>query len=108
VPGRDYVEQEPGSGGKESADATIANLAGFAVYADRPTGSKDVRLEPFAAQAEAGNVRLLRGAWNQDYVEELCAVPNGAYRDQADATAGAFNKLAGGRRRPDWDAEIVE
>lgn len=103
-----YIEQEPGSGGKESAEATIANLAGFAVYADRPSGNKDVRLEPFAAQAEAGNVRLLRGAWNQEYIEELCTVPNATYRDQADATAGAFNKLTVGRRRPGWEAEIVE
>jgi predicted phage terminase large subunit-like protein len=89
-----WIEQEPGSGGKESAEATIRNLAGFAVYAERPTGDKDVRLEPFAAQAEAGNVSLLRGVWNYDYIEELVTIPNSAYRDQADATAGAFNKLA--------------
>lgn len=99
-----WVEQEPGSGGLESVQATIRNLAGFPVYADRPTGDKDARLEPFAAQAEAGNVRLLRGAWNAAYVEELAAVPNGACRDQADATAGAFNRLAGG---PTWEAVIV-
>ncbi|GAB4514050.1 MAG: phage terminase large subunit [Anaerolineae bacterium] len=90
-----WIEQEPGSGGKESAENTIRNLAGFPVFADRPTGDKDVRLEPFAAQAEAGNVRLVRGAWNGAYIEELCAIPNSPYRDQADATAGAFNKLTG-------------
>ena len=90
-----WIEQEPGSGGKESAEATVRNLAGFSVHVDRVTGSKDVRLEPFAAQAEALNVRLVRGAWNSAYVDEMCAVPAGQYRDQADATAGAFNKLAG-------------
>jgi len=88
-----YVEQEPGSGGKESAENTIKNLAGFAVFADRPTGSKDVRAEPFAAQAEAGNVKLLEGAWNHAYIEELAAFPNGAYMDQVDASSGAFNRL---------------
>jgi phage terminase large subunit-like protein len=31
------VEQEPGSGGKESAESTIRNLAGWRVTADRPT-----------------------------------------------------------------------
>lgn len=86
-----YVEQEPGSGGKESAENTIRNLSGFIVYADRPSGSKDVRLEPFAAQAEAGNVILVRGRWNHDWIEEIVAIPNGEYRDQSDATAGAFN-----------------
>jgi predicted phage terminase large subunit-like protein len=88
------VEQEPGSGGKESAENTVANLAGFPVYADRVTGDKDVRLEPFAAQAEAGNVKLVRGPWNWEYLEEICAVPSGRFRDQADTSAGAFNRLA--------------
>ena len=63
------------------------------IHADRVTGDKDVRIEPFAAQAEAGNVKLVRGPWNGAYVDEMCAVPTGAFRDQADATAGGFNKL---------------
>lgn len=88
-----FIEQEPGSGGKESAQATIRNLAGFNVRRDHPVGDKDVRLDPFEAQAGAGNVYLLRGRWNHDYIEELCAIPFGRYRDQADATAGAFNRL---------------
>jgi len=50
-------------------------------------------LMPFAAQAEAGNVAILRGVWNMPYTDEMGAVPYGTYRDQADATAGAFNKL---------------
>ncbi len=89
-----WHEQEPGSGGKESAEATTRNLAGFVVHAERPTGDKDVRMEPFAAQAEAGNVKLVRGAWNAAWLDEICAIPNGTYRDQGDATSGAFNKLA--------------
>lgn len=92
---RIYVEQEPGSGGKESAEATIANLAGYIIEADPPVGNKDARLEPFAVQAEAGYVRLVRGLWNQDWIEEMVAIPNSKLRDQADATAGAFNKLHG-------------
>jgi hypothetical protein len=69
------------------------NLAGYPIYEDLPSGDKDTRLEPFAAQAEAGNVRLVRGSWNAAYIEELCSIPNGKYRDQADGTSGAFNKL---------------
>jgi predicted phage terminase large subunit-like protein len=88
-----YVEQEPGSGGKESADATVRNLKGFIIKKDRPTGDKDTRLGPFEVQAEAGNVRLVRGAWNQDFIEEMIAIPNGTHRDQGDAAAGAFNRL---------------
>jgi predicted phage terminase large subunit-like protein len=95
-----WTEQEPGSGGKESAENTIRRLARYAIYADKVTGSKDVRLDPFAAQAEAGNVYLVRGDWNEAYIDELCGVPNGKYRDQADASAGAYNKLVGGGT--DW------
>ncbi len=89
-----WAEQEPGSGGKESAEATIRMLAGYPVYKEPATGDKVTRGEPFAAQAEVGNVRLVRGDWNAAYVEELCAVPNGTFWDQFDATSGAFNKLA--------------
>jgi len=88
-----YIEQEPGSGGKESAEYTIKKNAGYRIKADRPTGDKDTRLMPFADQAEAKNVKLVFGLWNHAWLEEMTSIPNGAYRDQADATAGAFNKL---------------
>ena len=94
--GRDVligVEQEPGSSGLDSVQDDIRLLMGFAVFADRPSGDKDTRMMPFVAQAEAGNVRLVAGDWNQDFIDELCAIPNGRYRDQSDATAGAFNRL---------------
>ena len=87
------IEQEPGSSGMDSVADEIRLLVGFAVFADRPTGDKDTRLRPFSAQAEALNVALVREDWNEAYIDEMCAVPNGFYRDQADATAGAFNRL---------------
>ena len=93
-----WIEQEPGSGGKESAENTIRNLDGFKIHAERVTGDKVTRAEPFAAQAEAGNVRLLKGPWNADYLDELTAFPVGTFKDQVDATSGAYNKLAGANR----------
>jgi hypothetical protein len=47
------IEQEPGSGGLESADSTIRNLAGYRVIKDKVRGSKDLRAEPFAAQVQS-------------------------------------------------------
>jgi len=91
-----WLEQEPGSGGKESAEASIRHLAGFNVHTETVTGDKATRLAPFAAQAEAGNASLLQGAWNGQYLGELTAFPNGAHDDQVDATSGAFNKLTHG------------
>jgi predicted phage terminase large subunit-like protein len=87
------VEQEPGSSGKDAVLAILRLLSGFPVRPDRVTGSKDVRLEPFIAQAEAGNVFVVRGPWNQHFINELCSIPFGQFRDQGDATSGAFNTL---------------
>jgi predicted phage terminase large subunit-like protein len=89
-----WIEQEPGSGGKESAEATIRNLGGHNVYADRVTGSKQVRAQPFAAQVQAGNVRLVANDWVRAFRDECEMWPNGKFDDQVDAAAGAFIKLA--------------
>src|SRR5262249_49507489 len=40
-----------------------------------PTDEKSVRAQPFAAQAEAGNVRLLRAGWNKDWLDEIELFP---------------------------------
>ena len=92
------VEQEPGSGGKESAEATIRMLAGYRVFADRPGAdrSKEVRAEPLAAQVQGGNVLLHAGTWQRDLLAEMEAWPNGKYKDQVDACSGAFNRLISG------------
>jgi len=88
------VEQEPGSGGRESAEISIRLLAGFMVRAETVTGDKLTRAGPLAAQAEAGNVKLVRGQWNEDFLHELHGFPEGVNDDQVDAASGAFNKLA--------------
>jgi len=93
-----YIEQEPGSGGKESAENTIRNLAGFRCIADRPTGDKIKRADVLAVQLNAGNVYILRGSWNADYKRELEYFPFGKYKDQVDASSGAFNMLAKGNK----------
>lgn len=90
-----YVEQEPGSGGKESAENSIRNLAGWTVHLDRVTGDKEVRAEPYAAQVEGGNILILKGEWNKEFIEEHETFPDGKFKDQVDAAAGAFNKLFG-------------
>lgn len=64
-----WAEQEPGSGGKESAESTVRNLAGFVIRVERVTGDKTFRARPYAAQVEVGNVYLLSGAWNKSYID---------------------------------------
>jgi predicted phage terminase large subunit-like protein len=99
-----WVEQEPGSGGKESAENTVRSLAGFTVHAERVTGTKLARAGPLSAQVEAGNVDLLDplGADPQG-VTALEAFLREAQNfdgehgvmDQIDGASGAFNKLTG-------------
>lgn len=91
-----WVEQEPGSGGKESAETTVRELAGYGVRAERVTGDKVTRAAPLSAQAEAGNVVLVSAGWNAGYLAELHAFPDGGLKDAVDASSGAFNKLARG------------
>ena len=90
-----FVEQEPGSGGKESAESTIKNLAGHSVYKDRPTGNKVLRADPFSVQVNEGVVMLLNAVWNKDYIDELKNFPNSTFKDQTDASSGAFAKICG-------------
>lgn len=93
-PGTDiWIEQEPGSGGKESAENTVRNLAGSNIYIDRVTGDKVSRANPYAAQVQGRNVGLQKAAWNQAFKDEHEGFPNGKYKDQVDAAAGAFMKL---------------
>ncbi len=92
------LEQEPGSGGKESAQASITHLQGFPVEAKPASGDKVTRAEPFASQWQAGNVILVEGAWNRDYLDEMAAAPSGKFLDQMDASAMAYNRLTTGSR----------
>lgn len=87
------AEQEPGSAGKDVAAQFVKLLAGFDVSSAPVTGDKPTRAEPFAAQWQAGNVRLLRGPWNEPYLTEAETFPTGKFKDQVDASAGAFNAL---------------
>lgn len=107
---RHAVEQEPGSGGAESALLTVRLLNQFPVTIDVVSGrahrmrmrerlpgeAKVVRAQPFAAQAEYGNVRIVKSVWNTEYLDELCSFPESKYMDQVDASSGAYWYLAEG------------
>ena len=90
-----WIEQEPGASGKNTVDHYVRNvLRGFTVRGHNPTGPKDVRANPVSSQAEAGNVKLVRGAWIPSYLDELEAfAPDCSHDDQVDATSGAFAML---------------
>lgn len=88
-----WFEQEPGSSGVDAMKATIRLMTGHDIHADKVTGAKELRWSIMEGPAEAGDIKLVLGSWNNVWLDEMCTVPNSKYRDQADATAGAFNKL---------------
>lgn len=89
-----FMEQEPGSGGKDSAQFTIINLAGFKVEADRPTGDKVYRADPYSVQVNNGNVLLQNSDWVKNFIDQHRFFPLGHLKDQVDSASGAFTKLA--------------
>jgi predicted phage terminase large subunit-like protein len=89
-----WFEQEPGSGGKESAEASVRRFKEFSAHMDKVTGDKVVRAEPYAGQVQNGQVSVKAGEWNRSFFDEHEQFPYGKYKDQVDAAAGAFNKLA--------------
>lgn len=86
-------EQEPGSAGKKIIAAHVNLLAGLDYKGENTTGDKVTRATPFARQVDAGNVRILAGEWNQEYLDELELFPNGRHDDQVDGSSCAFNDL---------------
>ncbi|TXM68186.1 phage terminase large subunit [Methylobacterium sp. WL120] len=98
------LPQDPGQAGVHQIGNLTRKLAGYRVKSERPSGKKTTRAEPFAAQVEAGNVRLANGFWQTNFLEEASTFPLGQHDDQIDACADAFNALLGPRRAVvrDW------
>jgi len=86
-------EQEGGSSGKIVSSALIEKLAGFQFRAVPVHADKLTRALPFRDMAQAGNVRLVEGAWNLVWLDEVCGFPTGRHDDQVDASDGAFVAL---------------
>ena len=86
-------EKEGGSAGKAVTGARAKTLKGFDYAAVQISGDKVTRAKPFRAQCEAGNVYLVRGPWNEAYLQELCGFPTAKHDDQVDASSCAFNAV---------------
>jgi predicted phage terminase large subunit-like protein len=59
----------------------------------RVTGDKFTRALAWANKAEEGSLRLVRGAWNDTFIDEACSFPNSAHDDQIDAVSIAVEML---------------
>ena len=91
------VEQEPGSSGKALIDQYARYVVpGYDLIGIRASGDKITRARPFAAACANGNVRLVRGPWITEWLDELASFPEASdHDDQVDSAVGAFTFLAG-------------
>ena len=89
------MEQEPGASGVAIIDHYARRvLVGWDFQGIRATGDKTGRAAPVSSAAEAGNVKLVRGRWIGDFLDEFDAFPRSEHDDQVDAVSGAVNELS--------------
>ena len=85
--------QDPGQAGKSQALHLVRALDGFTVRAAPESGDKLTRFGPFSSQCRAGNVKIRRGAWNEELFRVLEGFPDLAHDDEVDACSGAMEML---------------
>ena len=96
--GRDVsvgFDWDPGQAGKAQMVHYVQMLAGYDVRPNKVRENKGTRAKPYSAQAEQGNVLLLRGDWNDGYLtehENFDGTDKG-HSDRVDAGSGAFYVL---------------
>jgi predicted phage terminase large subunit-like protein len=85
--------EDPGQAGKSVISSHTLLLSGWDYKSVRASGQKELQWRAFFVQAEAGNVSLKRGGWNEQWLAEMELVPYGLFFDQADSAALAFNEI---------------
>lgn len=84
-------ESQPAVG--KLLDKQIAQrLRGLSVRSVRPVGSKEDRWEPLAIALLHGELFILEGPWNAEFIAEMECAP-GKYVDQLDAASIAYQAL---------------
>lgn len=87
------LPQDPGQSGKFQVNYLVSKLIGYDYTFSPESGDKATRAAPLAAQAYAGNVFLVDGAWNNEFLREAETFPAGRYKDQIDACSRALARL---------------
>lgn len=82
-------------GGYKDAHALLQQaLRGISVV--RPSqlpGDKSAKLSPLEPVFDAGNIHIMRGQWNAEFIRQFAEFPDGAHDDFCDPLAIAFAEL---------------
>ena len=84
------IEEDPGQAGIADAEHLSRLLQGFNVKRNRVMKDKVTRALPVSAQSEAGNIKVLRAKWNDEFFKELENFPEGTHDDIVDCLSGGF------------------
>lgn len=84
-------EIEPGSAAKRESHRLTAQLVGYDAKGKNFKGDKLTRARSLAVQAEIGNVKCKKGAWNGEFLSHMHGQPDLPHDDIMDSAAGAFN-----------------
>ncbi len=85
--------QDPGAGVKVLADLT-KRMHGYDLRSHKPTSDKVEAWLPFASQVNGRNVKMVRGEWNRDLLNDLRMAPFGKRKDLIDAVCYGYQHLA--------------
>jgi predicted phage terminase large subunit-like protein len=89
------LPQDPGQAGKAQIAFLTRELTGYNVKSSPESGDKVTRAMVAAAQANVGNISMVRNAgWNAALLDELASFPKGTYDDQVDALCRGVGELA--------------
>lgn len=88
------MPQDPGAAGKFEIWSYSVELGerGYTIASYRETGDKITRQKPMSAQVFHGNVKVVRGRWNERFFNMVEAFPD-AGKDHVDSLAGAYEVL---------------
>jgi len=70
------------------------DLADVGILGIPVSQSKRIRALPFVARGEAGKLFLVRGEWNDSFIDECLEFDTGDFDDQVDAGSGVIHMLA--------------
>lgn len=87
-------ELEPGSASIRESRRLTMLLSNVDASSVRKTGDKLTEWKPLSAQSRIGNVKLLQGEWNQEWLYHMHGQPDLKHDDIADASAGAYNEIS--------------